>query len=341
MKEDNEFLKVPEVRKLVKNYEKEQLEYIVAELYKMLTKAQKADSNVSALISNPDQEEKTPAKKKDESVRPFFEIEDETEDFISNAFAQNYLVPNRIISKNNRPKWRFVVKKIYKELKSYMQNTEYQVKAAELLERLYGVMCYSCSYVLFSAYDSFESIGIAQTEFFKTTLEAYNNVLEREAFVDKGINLIIINSLNRYTLYTELMDVFISHLKTPDMKNFFIEKCKAKWNLYSKQKPGKDGLNSEYKQGELLNNLTKMVFKGYSELYELDKAIAHFNDYYKENNREIKLYILIDLLFQMGEKELILIKLIEAEKQKIAMRQGLIKLREYIIRNNKLPDNIS
>jgi hypothetical protein len=54
MKENNEILKVPEVRKLVKNYEKEQLEYIVSELYEMLTKAQKADNNVSALISNPD-----------------------------------------------------------------------------------------------------------------------------------------------------------------------------------------------------------------------------------------------------------------------------------------------
>jgi uncharacterized protein (UPF0128 family) len=116
MKEDSEILKVPEVRKLVKNYEKEQLEYLVTELYKILTKVQKEDNNVSALIGNPDPKDKTPVKKKEESVRPFKEIEEETGHFISNAYAQNYFIPNRSISKNERPKWRFVVKKNYKEL---------------------------------------------------------------------------------------------------------------------------------------------------------------------------------------------------------------------------------
>jgi hypothetical protein len=43
----------------------------------------------------------------------------------------------------------------------------------------------------------------------------------------------------------------------------------------------------------------------------------------------------------MGEKELILEELNEAEKQKIGMRQGLIKLREYIINHHELPEYLS
>jgi hypothetical protein len=94
---------------------------------------------------------------------------------------------------------------------------------------------------------------------------------------------------------------------------------------------------SEYKLGELLNNLTKMAFKGYLGLHENANAINHFKEFYKEKDREVKLYILIDLLFKIGEKELILQELNEAEKQKIVMRKSLIKLREHIIEHNDLP----
>jgi hypothetical protein len=341
MKKDSEILKVPEVRALVKNYEKKQLEYLVTELYKILTKAQKEENNISNLISNPDPEDKTPVMKKGESVRPFREIEDETGHFISNAYAQNYLIPNRSISKKERPKWRFVVKKLYKELDKYLQNPDYQVKAAGLLEKLYEVICYSCNYVLFSAYDPFESIGIAQSEFFNTVIEAYDKTLEREAFVDKGIDLIITQSLNRYTLYDELMDVFIHHLKTPDMKYMLIEKSKQKWNYHSVHKPDKKEVISEYKYKNLLNNLTEIAFKGFASLYELDKAVAHFNEFYKEKDREIKLYILIDLLFKLGEKEIILKELSEAEKQKVNMRKSLLNLKEHIITNNNLTKYIN
>jgi hypothetical protein len=43
-------------------------------------------------------------------------------------------------------------------------------KAAELLEKLYVMLCYSCRYTLFSAYDSFQSVGVAQEDFFRAVL---------------------------------------------------------------------------------------------------------------------------------------------------------------------------
>ena len=40
------------------------------------------------------------------------------------------------------------------------------MKAAELLEKLYRMLCYSCCYYLFNTEDPFRSVGIEQTEIY-------------------------------------------------------------------------------------------------------------------------------------------------------------------------------
>jgi len=334
----NQILKIPEVRQIVKEHTKEQLEYLVTELYKILTKAQKLEYSVSTLISDPAAIGNVNGKSKGEKFRSLQEIEKETEFFVANAYAQNYLAPNRIIPKMERPKWRFLVKKIYKELQLSMKREENQSKVASLLEKLYTVICYSCHYVLFTAYDPFESIGITQSDFFNTTLEAFDKVLEKPAYLDKGIDLIINNSLNRYTLYSELIDLFISHLNTTDMKYLLIEKCKVRWEKISTQKPVKNDILSGYQFERNLNNLTELVFKAYCSLYEIENAIGHFKKYHREREREILIYVLIRLLWSDENKNLILRELVEAEKQKIVLRKRLKEVKEYIVSHNKLPE---
>lgn len=337
MDKENQILKIPEVRQAVKGHTKEQLENIVTELYKILTKAQKTDNDVYSLISDPAGFDQLKGKSKDEKIRSMQDIEKETEFFITNAYAQNYFAPNRIIPKKERPKWRFLVKKIYKELQICMKKEENQSKVASLLEKLYTVMCYSCDYILFSAYDPFDSIGITQPDFFNTTLEAFDKVFEKPDFLDKGIDLIINNSLNRYTLYSELIDLFISHLNTADMKYLLIEKCKIKWEKTSSGKPDKKDDLSKYQIETNLNNLTELVFKAYQGLYEIENAIQHFKKYHRERDKEISLYVLIKLLWSTEYKDLILRELVEAEKQKIVLRQSLKELKQYIISHNQLP----
>ena len=39
------------------------------------------------------------------------ELELELEEFLSDAYAQNYFAPNRFVPKSERPKWRFKVKR--------------------------------------------------------------------------------------------------------------------------------------------------------------------------------------------------------------------------------------
>lgn len=338
MENTNNPLKIAEVRQLVKGHKREHLEHIVEELYKMLSKAQKQDNDVANLLRNPGAPATSGAGKQKQSVRSFDEVKKETEFFITNAYEQNYLVPNRSVSKKDRPKWRFLVKKVFQELKVYLKQPEYQGEVADLLEKLYEVLCYSCAYQLFTAYDTFESCGITQSDFFDTLLTSIEQVAEKPVFIEKGIDLILNNELNRYTLYSELMNRFLHHLVTADLKYMLIEKCRNKREALIKNGPDKTSWSGDYSFTGKLNNLTELVFRSYMHLYETKNAVGHYKEFHIDKSSEVKLYILISLLMVFKEKDTILYELQEAEKLKIVLRPTLVSLKKYIIEKDSLPE---
>ena len=57
-------------------------------------------------------------------------LKPEIEDFLENAYAQNYMIPNRIIPKQERPKWRFKVKAYIKSLQAVPPEGEDGITAA-------------------------------------------------------------------------------------------------------------------------------------------------------------------------------------------------------------------
>lgn len=340
MSKENNILKIDEVRKLIKAYNRPELESVAETLYKMLTKAQKLDNNVTELLQNPDKKLVDNKVKKGEQLRPFAEVKNETLWLIDNAYAQNFFAPNRFVSKKDRPKWRFIAKKLYKELIAYSKDTPDKNEAAELLEKLYVMLCYSCNYILFSAYDSFESVGVAQTDFFEETLKAINRTSEKDVMIDKAIDLIVNNALNRYTLYEYLMDILIGQLETVDMKYLLINKCKSKRKSYSLKKPDSKNISELYNYKTLLNNLTTLIFKTHAVLYETANGIADYMTHFTDREPEVKLYILIDLLFRYNEKDLIVQQLEDAIKNNIKMRKSLLDLLDFIKLNNSLPEYI-
>lgn len=75
-------------------------------------------------------------------------VEKEIDALISefqNAYLQNYLVPNKIISKSECPKWRFHVKRYYKTLYAIPANSSEGKIATKLLWKLYDMLCYGCN----------------------------------------------------------------------------------------------------------------------------------------------------------------------------------------------------
>lgn len=117
-----------------------------AESYKKFTKGQKeeVDLIIQGVLAGEDA--RSVAKK---DTISFEKLEQEIPVFLENAYAQNYFAPNRVIPKNQRPKWRFLVKNYIKALEKIPAEDENCDKSARLLSDLYRMLCTACNYYLF------------------------------------------------------------------------------------------------------------------------------------------------------------------------------------------------
>ena len=215
-------MKVGELRNTIERYKPDQLKTLVVEMYKAMPKAVKEDQAIDDLISNPTSKRK--ARKRD--AAPDIEVlRLDVETLIENAYSLCYLIPNRVVPKRERPQWRFTARRLYKQLGAVAADPGSLPDACSLLERLYLMLCRSCSETLFTAYDTFESVGISQAEFFERVLELNRRNETPRDFVQNSVLLYLENGLNRYTLYTQLMDVVLRFLDTPDMIQIAIAAC--------------------------------------------------------------------------------------------------------------------
>jgi len=191
-------------------------------MYKAMPKQVKEDHAIDSLVLCPNPGRKAPRQPAGPDMCELFF---ETEDFISNAYDQCYFAPNRVVAKKERPKWRFIARRLFKQLNLAAADPENTAEAAELLRRLYEMLCYSCSFILFSAYDTFESVGVSQVEFFRAVLAAKRKVEPPPEFVRSSLVLALANSLNRYTLHGDLLQEVKAYLQTADMKERAVTVC--------------------------------------------------------------------------------------------------------------------
>jgi len=288
-------LKINELRQLIEKYPAEELRLIIPELYKAVPKAKIQERNIDDFIKNP-RLTRNRSKSTNKEIRDINLIKNEVEQFLEYAYNQYYFAPNRFVHKKDRPKWRFIVKRFYKELSQASGNDEqYLPIASELLEKIYVMLCYSCSYIIFNSFDSFESIRITQEDFYRQVLSLKFQIESKKQFIKNAVELIINNSVNRYTLYSDLMNVFLEFLKTPDLKEMAIETCKIMEDEIKRDLKNND---YDYDTTNKYNCLVEIVFRIYVQLQEVETAIDHFKEKYIERNREIKFYILSHLLLE-------------------------------------------
>lgn len=163
-------MKVQELRQLLSGVDRTLLEKAFVESYKQFSKAkkEKVDLLIQEILEGKE------VKKTDKNaVLDFDAFEQEVLDFIVNAKAQNYLAPNRIIPKNQRSKWRFLVKNYIKALdKIQLEDPNYD-RAVILLEAIYKLMCHGCNYYIFSSDDPFRSIGWQQPDLYQLLVKKY------------------------------------------------------------------------------------------------------------------------------------------------------------------------
>jgi hypothetical protein len=334
-------MKVDELRGKLSTLEKADIIKLAIEFYKLVPKAKKEDYNLDALINSPD-EKKAKISVETQSVS-LEDIEKEVNEFIVNAKAQYYLIPNRIISKQDRAKWRFTVKAWYKELINTKRTNWDIEKQADVIKNLYQLLCESCHFQYFSGDDTFQSVGVPQTDFYRTVMQLIEQSRGKIGVINVGINLIVDNSLNRYTLYSSLMVEFVNILAIPDAKYKaldmtikLLEKNNLTIDTNSKKNYGSYNSSDYYKRTRN-NNLAEMGFRLYASLFEYDEAIQFYKKYAYERDNEVKLYVLIRLLFEFKQKEYIQSEIEKALKEGIKVRESLLKLKDTIEQAQELP----
>lgn len=333
-------MKVNELRERIKKYARADLERLTVELYKAIPKAKKEDMAVDELVANPSSKKKKEINK----AVSLITLREEVPQFIEHAEAQYYLAPNRIVPKGERSKWRFRVRRWYKDLQQEKLPDGNLAEQAELLTKLYNLLCQACGYQYFTAYDPFESVGVAQTEFYEAVLRLKWEVDEKPVFVRSGIALIVDNFLNRYTLEAHLIEGLLQFLTIADLRYLAIEKAEELITENGFQAPSPEAERrifmidqNAYRKQSKHNNLVDLIFRTHAKLYEFEQGVAYYQQQHYERQPEVKLYILVSLLFDVQQPDLIVREIHLAEQAGVAPRENLRQLRDHITKEGQLP----
>ncbi|PIY08950.1 MAG: hypothetical protein COZ18_09675 [Flexibacter sp. CG_4_10_14_3_um_filter_32_15] len=344
-------MKVTELRKKLAELKKDEIIKLAVEFYKLVPKSKKEDNNLDNLIENPNQPK--PTKQKNTPLN-WEELEKEINLFITHAKEQYYVYPNKIVSKKERSTWRFKVKNWYKILINPKQKDVKPELQIRLLTNLYELLCEACDYVYFSGDNPFQSIQVEQTVFFKALIVLIQEKIGKTESVNKGIELIINNPIDRNTLETYLATELISTLQIPDLKQAGIDKVKSmlekrieKLHLYQKELKEKRSKTKkvshsftydslEYKMKSKINDLTLIGLMFYESLYRIKDGITFYNANYLDTD-EIKLYVLVREIFRDEYRNEIKNEIETAIKNGTEPRKGLLNTLKIINDGEKLP----
>ncbi len=332
-------MKIAEVRALLGKHSREQLEYIIAEMYKSIPKQVKKEKDIDLILTNPDGAASARKKKAEKSLPDIADMQMDIETFIEDARASRYCSPNKVVPKKERSKWRFKVKRWYKDLQSVAANREHTEQAAVLLEDLYGLLCYACDYITFSAYDPFESLGITQGEFFRTLLAVKRRFQGVKTFTTEAVALIVSKSLNRYTMKEELMRVALEFMETPDSIQLAIDICERgiEEEKTNPTPPENSWSDSDITSQRIMNDYAEMALRCYNALKSIDRGIELFQNHYMDWDPEVKLYKLTRILAECDQPEVFLREYDKAKKAGVKPRKRLVDLYKSVKENGEFP----
>ncbi len=328
---EKQTMKVQELRNLISASDREHLEKALVECYKQLRKGQKEeiDQGLVDILQG-----KAVEQKKAESPVNFEELEQQITVFLKNAYAQNYFAPNRIIPKNQRPKWRFMVKNFIKELEKIPVENENNPQAVKLLTDLYRLICAACDTYLFSTEDPFRSIGWEQPKLFELLVtKTFAAGYSRDS-ISKLLLLAATGGLSRESLYVEQEIVLVNGLRTSDVRYIAIEEAeKLTEERLNKLAGLKEYDRQRFYLQEAVNELCGVILLLTIELAEPEKGVEYYFKHSIRRDREITLYCALDLVALMDEDDLWLRVYEYGLRKKIKPRDRLREAYEYRKRN--------
>lgn len=299
-------MKIADLRQLTATASTASLEKALAEAYKQVPKSKKdeLDVEITAILRGEDvASAKSKVRASDTSV-PFETLRAEIDEFLENAYAQNYFAPNRVIPKKDRPKWRFKVMNFIKELMRVPVDSDDYPQAVNKMIDLYKVICYACNYYLFSTEDAFRSIGWGQPELFDVLVKMAFAQGYSDDMIGKLVGLSTSGGLSREALHIMQEVVLLDALETSDAKHTAIIKAK---DMVSHRFSNLSGLkkyaDGRYEIETNINELCNFIMITSITLSETEDGMKYYFANSKNRDDEITMYRALNCAEWMDDNE--------------------------------------
>lgn len=319
-------MKLVDLRKIVKSKKKVELEELVIKLYKLVPKAKLESSNIDLEIDS-NQIFIEPAPQNNALAEA--KLVSEINYFIENFLAQNYGIPNRIVPKAKRSKWRFEVMGYIKEIDKLWNTSENKKELADIYTQLYKAICTGCHSFLVSSENPFASIRLSQIDFLSKVVLYLHQVYSGDELHNKIIRLLEFEGTSYDTTYSDLYWGITSTLNNP----LFLEELYEKlWKRYELNKAEflnikkKDRYFSSY---ELVKQLEGLIIVSVALLdFEKVNKIVQEECTFYDDKKEMIYYIATKILkkpYLKAQKHIFSL-LTDAKDNKVELRGSLIKL---------------
>ena len=313
---------VSEIRKEIEKYNQKEISDLVIELYKRIPKKIKEEYHIDDLIVNVND------KSKKEEKLDFNSLKQEIIAFLEDVDNGYYSHPNKIISKSERSKWRFKVKRYIKELNKISPDAIEGIASTQILIKLYELLSEGSNYLKFSNWETFRAVGISQADF-------YDLIVKR--IFTKGYtteNLKIVVQLLKvpkdpYGLDEKLIETLITNLPTIDTKIKVIDLLKKEVDELASLIAVEKDYHKRFNLKELHNLLVEGVFRTSISMHEVQNGILYYREHDIEIDKEITEFKILEYL---ENKNLIKdwIKEYESTKDKVDYRNSIKETYERI-----------
>lgn len=300
-------MKVSEIRENTKKYNREQLTEVLVTAYKMLPKQKKEELDPYIIDLYAAMKEKKAASAAPALPSDFHELKQEILEFIDDAQNQYYFAPNRIIPKQKRSRWRFIVKRYLKALFAIPTDDANAEEAGQLLLKLFNLLSQACAEYLFSTQDPFGAVGYEQNALYSKCAEY---ALKVNAYGEDTLKEVIraatFSQVNYLSLNLQFEVSLINLLDANERKHAIaVSKVLIQEQLNKRRNDAGRWDMRNFRIDENIQNLTNLIGMLHLTYGDFDGCL---DDYWKctsERDPETALYILMnDVIAAAGDDEM-------------------------------------